>query len=147
MIVDIKPQDPSKLVLFANKGEAAVFWLSLAGLIFLTMLTVFRYFNYQRADRNLLAFETRQNQIFTQLEQIERQELTFAVQIDTLSLLMKTTQRELQFVETRLESLKSQVKFSREFFLRIPEVLKTPAKPKQRSRKILQEFQIQPGQP
>ncbi|MFQ5606161.1 MAG: hypothetical protein ACE5HS_23060, partial [bacterium] len=85
--------------------------------------------------------------IFTQLEQIERQELTFAVQIDTLSLLMKTTQRELQFVETRLESLKSQVKFSREFFLRIPKVLKTPAKPKQRSRKILQEFQIQPAHP
>lgn len=43
-----KPLEKTKINLFAHSGEAVVFWLALAGLLFLAIVSVYRGYHLQK---------------------------------------------------------------------------------------------------
>ena len=73
MKYDLKPQDQRKVKLFAHRGEAIVFWISLGALIFLAIISLFRYFYLDKiADQyNKLVGEA--HPIILQLKDIKAQ--------------------------------------------------------------------------
>ncbi|MFQ5709553.1 MAG: hypothetical protein ACE5HO_19015 [bacterium] len=77
---DLKPQDQSKITLFANKAEAIVFWLALAGLIFLAIVSLFRFLTNKQAE---IDKEVRK-ELLVKIETIEKQNQALQAQIDSL---------------------------------------------------------------
>ncbi len=77
---DFKPKDSSKISLFANKAEAIVFWLSLAGLIFLGIISLSRFLTNKQAE---LETNFRQ-ELVTRIEKLEEQNLLMKSQNDSL---------------------------------------------------------------
>ena len=82
--VDFKPKDRRKVTLFANKGEAIVFWLSFSGLIFLIILFIFRFFSERRSDLDYQNIQTTQKEILLKIKKIEQQNEIYKQQIDSL---------------------------------------------------------------
>ena len=81
--VDFKPQNQSKVIFFSNKGEAFVFWLSLAALIFLAILLGFRYFAYSRLEFD--AIEASQSELLIRVQYLEEQNKAFEYKIERLN--------------------------------------------------------------
>lgn len=77
---DLKPQSSERITLFANKAEAIVFWLAAAGLIFLAIVSLFRYLTY----KELQPGEQFQKEIVLKTEQLENQNQMLRNQIDSL---------------------------------------------------------------
>lgn len=82
---DFKPKDSSKIALFANKAEAIVFWLSIAGLIFLAIISTFRYLN-NRAMELDKAFR---EDLLIRLEAVEAQNDSLSMELQNLNFLLK----------------------------------------------------------
>ena len=77
---DLKPQDKSKIALFANKAEAIVFWLSLAGLIFLGIISLSRFLTNKQSE---LETDFRRD-LVTRIETLEEQNRVMKSQSDSL---------------------------------------------------------------
>lgn len=91
--VDLKPKDQRKITLFANKAEAIVFWLSVAGLIFLAIVSGFRYLTNQQSESDK-AFR---QELVTRIEALEAQNELMKSQTDSL-------REELESLKTDLNS-------------------------------------------
>jgi len=141
--IDLKPADTSRVTLFANKAEAIVFWLSLAGLIFLAIVSVFRYYNnktyaLQASDKHLLLQKISQLQATTQ-EQIQL--------IDSLKQEIENSRQQISRLMNELDALQKQSASARPKTIakkKTEAAQKTvpPKKRNHRDRTILQEFQI-----
>ncbi|MFQ5636653.1 MAG: hypothetical protein ACE5IR_01500 [bacterium] len=79
---DLKPENPAKIKLFANTAEAVVFWLALAGLIFLAIVSFFRY----QSNKQVLLDQGFRQEMQLKTEQLESQNLILENQIDSLRL-------------------------------------------------------------
>ncbi len=77
---DLKPQDNSKITLFANKAEAIVFWLSLAGLIFLGIISLSRFLTNKQSE---LETDFRRDLVI-RIETLEEQNRLMKSQSDSL---------------------------------------------------------------
>ena len=77
---DFKPKDSSQITLFANKAEAIVFWLSLAGLIFLGIISLSRFFTNKQSE---LETDFRRD-LVTRIETLEEQNRVMKSQSDSL---------------------------------------------------------------
>lgn len=77
---DLKVQDPAKITLFANKAEAIVFWLSVAGLIFLAIVSLFRYLSNRRAELD----ESIRKELLMRIERLEDQNERLNSRMDSL---------------------------------------------------------------
>ncbi len=77
---DLKPQDKSKIALFANKAEAIVFWLSLAGLIFLGIISLSRFLTNKQSE---LETDFRRDLVI-RIETLEEQNRVMKSQSDSL---------------------------------------------------------------
>jgi len=77
---DLKPKDQGKITLFANKGEAIVFWLSIAGLIFLAIVSGFRYLTNKQSALE----KSFRQELITRIEALENQSRAVQSQNDSL---------------------------------------------------------------
>jgi len=84
MKIDFKPQDDRKISLFANWGEAVVFWLCLGGLIFFGLITIVRSIDRSKTRDMFQEFRTEQQQILQRMEFLENQSRAFNKQNDSL---------------------------------------------------------------
>jgi len=80
--IDIKPASSEKITLFANKAEAVVFWLSLAGLIFLAIISFSRYRGESRSVENKQFVRETQ----ARLSRLEADNQALQVKLDSLAL-------------------------------------------------------------
>jgi len=89
---DFKPKDSSKITLFANKAEAIVFWLSLAGLIFLGIISLSRFLTNKQSE---LETDFRRDLVI-RIETLEEQNRVMKSQNDSLK-------QEVQNLKNRLD--------------------------------------------
>ncbi len=89
---DLKPKDSSKITLFANKAEAIVFWLSLAGLIFLGIISLSRFLTNKQSE---LETDFRRDLVI-RIETLEEQNRVMKSQNDSLK-------QEVQNLKNRLD--------------------------------------------
>jgi uncharacterized protein YceH (UPF0502 family) len=77
---DLQPKNKRKISLFANKAEAIVFWLCIAGLIFLGIVSFFRYLGAAatEADKKF----RRETQI--RIRQLEEENSRLEARLDSL---------------------------------------------------------------
>ncbi len=88
---DLKPKDSSKITLFANKAEAIVFWLSLAGLIFLGIISLSRFLTNKQSE---LETDFRRDLII-RIETLEEQNRMMKSQNDSLKQQMQSLKNQL----------------------------------------------------
>ncbi len=137
--IDLKPRDPGKITLFANTGEAIVFWLSLGGLIFLAIITLFRYFTAERVGRDYRTLASSQLELRSTWE---RQSSIMAAQIDSLKGELEKSRREIAALNFALAQTPVKDSASQ----------KVPARPQQptaierRNRLFLETFKIEKPQ-
>ncbi len=103
MKYDLKARDQRKVKLFAHRGEAVVFWISLGALIFLAIISLFRYFYLDKivVEYNRLAGEA--HPIVLQLREIKAQN-------DSLKTEQVNMSDSLRFMRKNLEQLKIKLK-------------------------------------
>jgi len=88
---DFKPKNSSKITLFANKAEAIVFWLSLAGLIFLGIISLSRFLTNKQSK---LEVDFRRD-LVTRIETLEDQSRMMKSQNDSLRKELENLERHL----------------------------------------------------
>lgn len=88
---DFKPKNSSKITLFANKAEAVVFWLSLAGLIFLGIISLSRFLTNKQSK---LEVDFRRD-LVTRIETLEDQSRMMKSQNDSLRKELENLERHL----------------------------------------------------
>ena len=88
---DFKPKKSSKITLFANKAEAIVFWLSLAGLIFLGIISLSRFLTNKQSK---LEVDFRRD-LVTRIETLEDQSRMMKSQNDSLRKELENLERHL----------------------------------------------------
>ena len=88
---DLKPQDKSKIALFANKAEAIVFWLSLAGLIFLGIISLSRFLTNKQSE---LETDFRRDLVI-RMETLEEQNRVMKSQSDSLKQQLQNLNNQL----------------------------------------------------
>lgn len=77
---DLKPKDQSKITLFANKAEAIVFWLCITGLVFLGIVSFFRYLG----NRQSVANKKFREELLIRVQVLEEQNQAIRGQTDSL---------------------------------------------------------------
>ncbi|GAB4376149.1 MAG: hypothetical protein Kow0042_22130 [Calditrichia bacterium] len=82
---DLKPRNDSKIVLFANKGEAVVFWISVAAVLFLAVLYIFRYFTFKDMPARLATMKSEQQQLILEIDYLKEQNQKLQKQLDSLA--------------------------------------------------------------
>ncbi len=92
--INLRPEDQSRVLLFSNKGEAIVFWLSISALIFLAVLLGFRYFAYSRLDFE--AIESSQSEIFKRIQYLEEQNKMYENNLEKINFELKNYQNEVE---------------------------------------------------
>lgn len=103
MKFDLKPQDDRKVALFANSGEAIVFWLSLAGLIFLAIITIYRSLALNRAPGSGIPAAA-QNELLQRFQQLEAQTRLYRQETDSLRRVFEALRKKLDAQQARLDS-------------------------------------------
>ncbi|TDI92204.1 MAG: hypothetical protein E2O77_05345 [Caldithrix sp.] len=88
---DFKPKNSSKITLFANKAEAIVFWLSLAGLFFLGIISLSRFLTNKQSK---LEVDFRRD-LVTRIETLEDQSRMMKSQNDSLRKELENLERHL----------------------------------------------------
>lgn len=88
---DLTPRNSDRITLFANKAEAIVFWLAIAGLLFLAIVSLFRYLT----NKQLETGEKFRSQIVRKIESLETQNQSLQNQIDSLKTEIETLQSEI----------------------------------------------------
>jgi hypothetical protein len=92
--LDLKPRDNSKIALFANKGEAIVFWVSVAGLVFLGMIVLSRHFMAKRIIDKYDTYVSGLEDLSQEVDSLKTQNALYMNQIDSLKKLIQQVQRE-----------------------------------------------------
>lgn len=77
---DLEPQDKRKITLFANKAEAIVFWLCIAGLIFVGIVSFFRYLG----SAGIEADEEFRQETLSRIRQLEEKNTMLESRVDSL---------------------------------------------------------------
>ena len=86
MKIIFRPQDDRKISLFANWGEAVVFWLCLGGLIFFGLITIVRSIDRSKTRDTFQEFRAEQQQVLQRIEFLENQNKAFNKQNDSLKM-------------------------------------------------------------
>ena len=105
--IDFKPRDPARVTLFANAGEAIVFWLSLAGLIFLGFVSVLRYLGRENVDSERI--EAIQTELSAKIDILATQNRDYANRIEVLRKESKHSQRLVDSLTIELALLNEKV--------------------------------------
>jgi len=134
--LDFKPRDPRKVTLFANTGEAIVFWLSLGGLIFVAIVTLFRYFTAERLGRDYSVLESSQLELRSTWE---KQSSIMSAQIDSLKQELEKSRREIAALNVAL--MQTGVKDSAS--QKNPARPQKPVSTERRNRLFLETFKIE----
>lgn len=100
MRFDFKPSSSSKVKLFANSGEAIVFWLCVAALIFLAIITFYRSYYLKMIVDEYHSLGENINPILIQMQILESEKDSLSQQQDHL----KTKVRVLQSTADELHS-------------------------------------------
>jgi len=134
--INFKPVDKTPINLFANKGEAIVFWLSLAGLLFLGIISLFRYLNADLIRENYREKEIAVEQFQTEIESLKTQQQKYQNQVRSLQERLTQSRNQIQELNKAIQQSKAGIispgKDDR--------ILKP--KKDERSKKVLEEFQI-----
>jgi hypothetical protein len=134
--IDWKPTSDAKVKLFANYGEAIVFWLSLAGLLFLAILVIFRYSYLRSAKIEFHDVTTNYAQTVQKVEELSAELGAYQRAVDSLEAVILGTKLLARKLELDLAASKTRAPAP------APAVL-----PETRSQKVLEEFQIHRPQP
>lgn len=137
--IDFKPRDRGKITLFANTAEAIVFWLSLGGLVFLGIITLFRYFTAEKTAHDYSTLVARQAELNTAWE--SRSSLMNA-QIDSLKIELAKSRLEI----ARLNDALNQSGRRAESPSSSPTPSAKPAPPERRNRSFLEAFKVEKPQ-
>lgn len=138
--IDFKPRDRGKITLFANTAEAVVFWLSLGGLVFLGIITLFRYFTAERTAQDYSTLVARQAELSTAWE--SRSSLMNA-QIDSLKIELAKSRLEIARLNDALNQSGRRAEFPSSS--PIPSSAK-PTPPERRNRAFLEAFKVEKPQ-
>ncbi len=137
--VSFTPADRSKITLFANKGEAIVFWISVAGLIFLAIIVTFRYFTVSSMRDARSALLERQIQLQMQVEELQKQNDIFRNKLQEL-------QMQLQRLEQQNQNLQNELKNQSAATVRTPERPRTSnVRLPDPSAQVRQIFNVRPS--
>ncbi len=82
--LDFKPTERTKIKLFANTAEAIVFWMSLAGLIFLVIVSFFRFAYLSEANLKHEQFQARYDNLAQKIEELALENATLEKRVDSL---------------------------------------------------------------
>jgi len=104
--IDFKPEDSSKLKLFANRGEAVVFWLCIGGLCILTLFTVLRYYSINRLKKLSSFIEGQPAQMLSKIDDIEKQNIMIKAEYDNLETELEQSHVLLKTINTELDNMK-----------------------------------------
>ena len=96
MKVDLKPENKSKIKLFANSGEAIVFWLSLAGLLFLALVSLFRFFYLKEVVNEYNSIARNVNPIIIQIEKLKEENKALKQSQNNLIKMIEDTTKQLK---------------------------------------------------
>ena len=89
MKIDFKPQSDRKISLFKNWGEFVVFWLCLAGVILIVIITIVRWIDHSKTRNTFHELRTEQQQVLQKIELLEKQNRLLKEQADSLSAELK----------------------------------------------------------
>ena len=99
----LKPAEKGKVRLFAHSGEAVVFWLALAGLVFLAIVSLYRGFYLQKVVDRYNGVAGDVNPLMLQMKRV------IAIN-DSLEVQLEATRRELNATNAKLDSLEQRVR-------------------------------------
>jgi len=137
---NLKARDESKITLFANKGEAIVFWLSVAGLIFLAIISVFRYYS----NKSLYMSESEKQTLLSKVDNLERTNQLYLSQLDSLKTVLHHNEMQIHTLSEELQKLKAT--WSKKSVVKKTTPIKKPTKKvrvdNRRNRRVLEEFRI-----
>lgn len=137
--IDFKPRDRSKITLFANSAEAIVFWLSLGGLVFLAIITLFRYFTAESMGRDYGALAAQQEELSSRWQ---NQSARMNAEIDSLKIELAKSRIEI----ARLNDALEQSGRRGETPASSPSLPAKPVPKEQRSRSFLEAFKVEKPQ-
>jgi len=103
--VELKPEDDSKVTLFADKGEAIVFWLCLTGLAFLTILSVVKYSSAKDQNIKYQKVEATQVELTAKIDSLNNQNKVYVSQIEILNEKLGQNQLQVSRLQAKLDEL------------------------------------------
>ena len=87
MRIDFKPGNDGRTVkLFSNSAEAIVFWLSLAGLLFLTIIIIFKAVERNRVQAVFKEVMSQQELLQNRIEDLENQNISIKKENEDLKI-------------------------------------------------------------
>jgi hypothetical protein len=98
MKIDFKPQSDRKISLFKNWGEAVVFWLCLAGVILIVIITIVKWIDHSKTRNVFHELRTEQQQVLQKIELLEKQNRILKQQADSLKTELKLKLTSVQRV-------------------------------------------------
>lgn len=87
------PLNKTKIKLFANSGEAVVFWLALAGIIFLAIVSFYRAYHMQK--------------IIDQYNEVSFQVNPLILSVEHMIAVTDSLQHRTQYLSRQVDSLKN----------------------------------------
>lgn len=116
MISSLKPLQKTKIRLFANSAEAAVFWLALAGILFLAIISVYRGYHLQKIidQYNSVAFEVN----------------PFILNVQRVVAINDSLKNEQETLKTKLDSVKTKTIYLDDELKNLKRIRKRNSRPK-----------------
>lgn len=90
--------------MFADRGEAIVFWISVAGLIFLAIIVLFRYFSARRLDVAHRSLQTTQTELRVRIDDLEEKNERLEISLENLRVLLQQSQLRIDTLRRALEA-------------------------------------------
>ena len=106
MNYSLKPLEKSRVRLFANSGEAVVFWLALAGILFLAIISVYRGYHLQKIidQYNNVAFEI--NPLILNVQRVVAINDSLKNEQETLKTKLDSVKTKTIYLDNELNKLK-----------------------------------------
>ena len=104
--VDFSPASRARVKLFANWGEAMVFWLSLGGLLFLAIVSGFRYATKQLVATDFRSLERSQRALVAEVRRLTSEKETIEEQLRVIHARLDTSQVHLAQAQSEFAKIK-----------------------------------------
>ncbi len=108
MKYNLKPEKKSKVRLFANSGEAIVFWLSIGGLIFLAIISIYRVNYLQSIINQYNSIGENINPVILKLEKLELENDSLRQTQDGLLKKIEHMKKEDELLKNNIEKLSNE---------------------------------------